>query len=93
MVRRTKAQWRELIEQQHSSGLIAAEFCRQHSVNAKYFSLQKRRLTDDKAVFVKVMPSAKKSPPSSSRVKLRVIEFVVPLESVGDVVASLLSSS
>jgi len=94
MARRTRVQWRELIEQQQSSGLIAAEFCRQHSINAKYFSLRKQQLSDDKAAFVKVVPATQKSPPlGSSMVNLRVVEFVVPLESVRDVVSSLLSPS
>ena len=94
MSRRTKAQWRELIEQQQSSGLIAAEFCRQHSINAKYFSLRKRQLSDAKATFVRVIPATGRSlSVSLSLVKLRVVEFSVPLESVDAVVASLLSPS
>ena len=94
MARRTKAQWRDIIKQQKSSGLIAAEFCRQHSINAKYFSLQKQRLSDDKAAFVKVMPSTKKSPLiSTDLIKLRVIEFSVPLESADAFITMLLRSS
>ncbi len=44
MARRTREEWQQLIKAQQSSGLIAAEFCRQHSINAKYFSLRKKQL-------------------------------------------------
>jgi hypothetical protein len=46
MTRRTKAQWRALIEAQASSGLTAAAFCREHGLNPKYFSLRRRDLSD-----------------------------------------------
>jgi len=42
--RRTKAQWQALIEEHAQSGLTAAEFCRQHGINDKYFSLRKQSL-------------------------------------------------
>jgi len=44
MTRRTKAQWRALIEAHASSGLTATAFCRDHGVNPKYFSLRRREL-------------------------------------------------
>ena len=56
MSRRTKAQWRELILQQQSSGLSAAEFCRRESVNPKYFSVRKKQLSDVSSSFVEVTP-------------------------------------
>jgi hypothetical protein len=46
MTRRTKAQWRALIEAHASSGLTAAAFCRDHGLNPKYFSLRRRELGD-----------------------------------------------
>jgi len=42
--RRTKAQWQALIEEHAQSGLTAVEFCRQHGINDKYFSLRKQSL-------------------------------------------------
>ena len=80
MARRSKAQWRALIEKQQSSGLTAAEFCRQQDIDAKYFCLRKREL--DKAIgdFVKVTPSGLSSPERTTQnIKLRVIEVELPI--------------
>ncbi|MET1256575.1 IS66 family insertion sequence element accessory protein TnpA [Aliikangiella maris] len=38
MKRRTKQEWLNLFKQHQESGLSAAEFCRKHQLNAKYFS-------------------------------------------------------
>ena len=46
MTRRTKTQWRALIEAHASSGLTAAAFCREQGLNPKYFSLRRRELGD-----------------------------------------------
>ena len=35
--RRSKQQWLDLLDQQQSSGLSAAEFCRQHNITPKRF--------------------------------------------------------
>lgn len=43
-MRRTKEQWRALIQAQATSGLSATEFCKQHGLNDKYFSLRKQQL-------------------------------------------------
>ena len=45
MVRRTESQWGVLFEAQQNSGLNVAQFCRQHKLNAKYFSLRKQQLS------------------------------------------------
>ena len=42
--RRSQAVWLSLIQQQIESGITAAEFCRQHNLNDKYFSKRKREL-------------------------------------------------
>lgn len=44
MKRRTQAQWRALFQQQQSSGLNAAAFCRKQGISPKYFSLRRRQL-------------------------------------------------
>ena len=46
MKRRTQAQWRALFQQQQSSGLNAAAFCREQGISPKYFSLRRRQLLD-----------------------------------------------
>ena len=42
--RRSQAVWLSLIQQQIESDITAAEFCRQHNLNEKYFSKRKREL-------------------------------------------------
>ena len=44
MKRRTQAQWQALIEAHAGSGMTAASFCREHRLNARYFSLRRRQL-------------------------------------------------
>ena len=46
MTRRTKSEWRTLIEAQAQSGKTAAAFCREQGINAKYFSLRRRQLSE-----------------------------------------------
>ncbi len=41
MKRRTEQEWLVLFKQHEQSGLSAAEFCREHQLNAKYFSKRK----------------------------------------------------
>lgn len=45
MKKRTKAQWLELIQQQQASGQTQAQFCREHGVCPRYFSLRKKQLS------------------------------------------------
>ncbi|KKL50973.1 hypothetical protein LCGC14_2300150 [marine sediment metagenome] len=45
MAYRSRDDWRQLIEEQQASGLIAAVFCRERNINAKYFSLRKQQLS------------------------------------------------
>lgn len=81
MARRSKAQWKRLIEEQSASELNAAEFCRQRSINAKYFSLRKKQLADSGNAFVRLAPP---SPPvkvsSPGLIGLRVIDIELPLD-------------
>ena len=71
MKRRTQAQWRALFQQQQSSGLNAAAFCRAQGVCPKYFSLRRRQLFDSAAsgaeavsAFVPVVVSRPVEPPA-----------------------------
>ncbi len=84
MTRRTKSQWRDLIDQQSSSGLTAAEFCSRHDVNAKYFSLRKKQLgqipgqPSDR--FIQLTPTVTTdSPLNCNSIKLRVTEVELPM--------------
>lgn len=43
-MKRTKEQWQTLIEAQTHSGQSAAQFCQQHGLDDKYFSLRKKQL-------------------------------------------------
>lgn len=45
MKRRTKEQWQELFAQHDTSGVSAAEFCQQHDLCPKYFSLRRKQLS------------------------------------------------
>lgn len=56
-----KYDWPALLEAQARSGLTQAAFCRQHGVDAKYFSLQKSRRAkasqaDRSGPFVQALP-------------------------------------
>lgn len=44
MARRSKQEWFALFEAHEKSGISAAEFCREHQLCAKYFSLRKQQL-------------------------------------------------
>jgi hypothetical protein len=44
MKRRSIEQWRELFAQQDTSGVSAAEFCKQNDLCPKYFSLRRKQL-------------------------------------------------
>jgi len=83
MSRRTQSEWRELISQQQSSGVSAAQFCRERSINPKYFSSRKKQLCGSANSFVQVTPSTVPSAACSS-VKLRVVEVEVPSETLLD---------
>lgn len=90
MSRRSKAQWRELISQQQSSGLTAAEFCRRESINPKYFSTRKVQLSEAASSFVEVVPPSKAAIETQPRmVQLRVIELELPLGSLASVLDQL----
>lgn len=57
--RRTPEQWQRLFAKYQASGLTQAEFCQQHGVNAKYFSLRWRQFIDGKqspSGFIQVQP-------------------------------------
>lgn len=53
---RKSTNWQLMIEQQLSSGLKAAEFCRQNNLNQKYFSHYKCKLQKASSNFIKVKP-------------------------------------
>ncbi len=44
MERRTEAQWRELFAEHESSGMTAAEFCRERGLCSSHFSVRRKQL-------------------------------------------------
>ncbi len=44
MQRKSKQQWLTLIEQFETSGLSQTDFCKNHDLNPKYFSLKRSKL-------------------------------------------------
>jgi len=58
MGRKSLADWKTMVERQLTSGLTAAEFCRQNHLNQKYFSQYKCKLKNTPPAFIKVKPKA-----------------------------------
>jgi len=91
MTRRTKNEWCELIEQQRTSGLSAAEFCRINSINPKYFSTRKQELKKSAGNFVRVAaPGARPAAVASNGITVRVIELEIPSEAVSETLSILM---
>ncbi len=71
MTRRSQEDWRQLVAEQQSSGLTAADFCRDRNINDKYFSLRKKKLkppSKEVPAFIK----ASVSPASSTGPSLHI---------------------
>lgn len=62
MKRRNKEEWQELILRQAESGLSAQQFCRNHDVCPKYFSIRKKQLGLRQSAFVPVLPFKRSVP-------------------------------
>lgn len=85
-MRRNHHQWRALIEEQRRSGLKAAEFCRHHGINPKYFSLKKSKLSEAGSMqsnfgFIRVPVSATSESPAVPRIEIRYKEATLSLPS------------
>ena len=50
MIRRTRNEWLQIIEDQNNSHLTATEFCKNKGIDPKYFSLKKAKLKELKEV-------------------------------------------
>ena len=46
MIKRTPEQWHQLFAAHQTSGLSQAQFCKEHKLCPKYFSLRRRQLND-----------------------------------------------
>ena len=55
MPRRTQSEWLALFESHTQSGLTATDFCKQHQINHKYFSLRKKQLLEEPSPFVQAV--------------------------------------
>jgi len=62
MGRKSLEDWKTIVEQQLSSGLTAAEFCRQNNLNQKHFSQYKCKFKKVKPAFIKVKPKTSVAP-------------------------------
>ena len=49
MSRKTSDEWKNLVEQQVTSGLSVPKFCEQHQLSAKYFYARKAIIAKDKS--------------------------------------------
>ena len=66
MSRQSLSDWKIIVQQQLTSGLIAAEFCRQNDINQKYYSYYKCKLKSPKTAFIKVEPKVISLPAHST---------------------------
>jgi hypothetical protein len=84
MKRRTQQEWLSLFQQHEQSGLTAAEFCREHHLNAKYFSKRKWDLNwkakSSRATqsFIRVSRPERKSSPSSIQLTVGQAQLNLP---------------
>jgi len=92
MSRRSEEEWRELITQQQSSGISAAQFCREHSINPKYFSTRKQQLSSSASTFVQMTPSADLGA-SCASAKLRIIDVQVSESTILNTLSLLLEQA
>ena len=75
MIRRSKTEWLNLIDEHAASGLSAAEFCRRNDLNPKYFSFRRRELSQTAPAFIELTPKAA----PQNKVVVRVTEITVSL--------------
>ncbi len=88
MIRRSKEQWLSLFQQQTDSGLSAAEFCKQHALCDKHFSLRKKQLLAANFIPVIVKPKKEKIvsiPEKKMGMQCRLGSCVLQFESLPDV--------
>lgn len=81
MVRRSEAEWRSLFEAHANSGLNASQFCKEHNLNPKYFSLRRKQILEraskqKPSTFIKVQPPSEVSTGTSDvRLKIGRVEL------------------
>ena len=66
MKRRRKEEWQELILRQAESGLSAQQFCRNHDVCPKYFSIRKKQLGLRQSAFMPVLHAKRANPETAA---------------------------
>ena len=93
MKRRTPEQWQALFNEHKTSGLTAAEFCRQNNLNAKYFSLRRQQLQTKLSAFVKATMSTDNCSFELIHIRYQNIELHLPLsissQSLADLIKAL----
>ena len=61
-IRRSKAEWQQLIDAQQSSGLPQKVFCQQEGLSIGTFSNWKRKLKDGEELFIPLTDNSNPSP-------------------------------
>jgi len=100
ITKRTRAKWARIFNEHQASGLSAAEFCRQHKVCPKYFSLRRKNMmagnqlaTKVPSVFAKVQVSHAPEEPAGGAMQLHFGNSRLTMSAVSvDWVAQLLKA-
>lgn len=95
MARRSSKEWQVIIEQQETSGMSVAEFCKQHRLNNKYFharrqSLLKRQQGKLASPFIKV--SKTNSDSAMMSLQMGDAKLSLPVNTAPDWLAQLLKA-
>jgi hypothetical protein len=88
MKRRSESQWQQLITDQAASDLSAVEFCREHSLNPKYFSTKKSRLKQSASSFIKA--NIADTPPTNITLQYGSVTMTLPSSTSSQWLAQLL---
>lgn len=71
MHKRTREEWQALLAEHAASGLSARQFCVQHRLCPKYFSLRRRHLSDrTPSTFVRLQKTASVATPDTAAMAL-----------------------
>ena len=95
MMRRSKEEWQVLIQAQKASGLNQTQFCKEHGLSSKYFSLRKKQLLGALALhansteFIRLDRTSGNETPSGSPVIVRLQGVALELPSTAASVSFL----
>lgn len=90
---RIRAKWQQHITAQQVSGLTQAAYCREHGVDAKYFSLWKSKLAKPEAIAPSATPQLAKPELIPVIVKPEVVPATEPAKSTPPISACAVPSN